>query len=33
VALADDHPIVLAGLRNLIETGSGLKLVGESATG
>ena len=33
VALADDHPIVLAGLRNLIETGSGLELVGESATG
>ncbi|HTO60268.1 MAG TPA: response regulator transcription factor [Bradyrhizobium sp.] len=33
VALADDHPIVLAGLRNLIETESGLELVGESATG
>lgn len=33
VALADDHPIVLAGLRNLIEAGSGLELVGESATG
>ena len=33
VALADDHPIVLAGLRNLIETGAGLELVGESATG
>ena len=33
VALADDHPIVLAGLRNLIETEAGLELVGESATG
>ena len=32
VALADDHPIVLAGLRNLIETEADLELVGEANT-
>ena len=33
VALADDHPIVLAGLRNLIETEADLELVGEGNSG
>ena len=33
VALADDHPIVLAGLRNLIETEADLELVGEANSG
>ncbi len=33
VVLADDHPIVLAGLRNLIEAESGLDLVGEATNG
>src|SRR5262245_13461407 len=33
VTLADDHPIVLAGLRNLIETEVGLELVGEGVSG
>ena len=33
VALADDHPIVLAGLRNLIETEPDLDLVGDATTG
>lgn len=33
VALADDHPIVLAGLRNLIETEPDLELVGEATSG
>ena len=33
VALADDHPIVLAGLRNLIETEADLELVGEANNG
>ena len=32
-ALADDHPIFLAGLRNLIEAESDLELVGESTSG
>jgi DNA-binding NarL/FixJ family response regulator len=31
--LADDHPIVLAGLRNLIEAEGDLELVGEATTG
>lgn len=33
LALADDHPIVLAGLRNLIESEADLVLVGESTSG
>ena len=33
VALADDHPIVLAGLRNLIETEADLELVGDANSG
>ena len=33
VALADDHPIVLAGLRNLIEAEADLELVGEGTSG
>lgn len=33
VTLADDHPIVLAGLRNLIEAESDLDLVGEATSG
>ena len=33
VALVDDHPIVLAGLRNLIESEAALIVVGESTGG
>jgi len=33
LALADDHPIVLAGLRNLIEMEPDLELVGEGTSG
>lgn len=33
IALADDHPIVLAGLRNLIEAEEDLELVGEATSG
>lgn len=33
IALADDHPIVLAGLHNLIESDAGLIVVGESTGG
>lgn len=33
VVLADDHPIVLAGLRNLIEIEPDLELVGEATSG
>lgn len=33
IALADDHPIVLEGLRNLIRAESDLDLVGEATTG
>jgi len=33
VALADDHPIVLAGLRNLIEAESDFELVGQGTSG
>jgi DNA-binding NarL/FixJ family response regulator len=33
VALADDHPILLAGLRNLIEAEADLELVGHAAAG
>lgn len=33
VVIADDHPIVLAGLRNLVQTDDGLELVGEATTG
>jgi DNA-binding NarL/FixJ family response regulator len=33
VVLADDHPIVLAGLRNLIESVADLELVGEGDSG
>lgn len=33
VTLADDHPIVLAGLRNLIEAEGNLDLVGEAGSG
>ncbi|MBI4276203.1 MAG: response regulator transcription factor [Rhizobiales bacterium] len=33
VVLSDDHPILLAGLRNLIEAEDDLELVGEAANG
>jgi len=33
VILADDHPIVLAGLRNLIQAEADLDLIGEAASG
>jgi DNA-binding NarL/FixJ family response regulator len=33
VVLADDHPIVLAGLRNLIEAETGLDLLGQATNG
>jgi DNA-binding NarL/FixJ family response regulator len=33
VALADDHPIFLAGLRNLIEVEEDLELVGQANSG
>ena len=33
VALADDHPIVLAGLGNLIEAEPDLELVGQGTSG
>jgi DNA-binding NarL/FixJ family response regulator len=33
IVLADDHPIVLDGLRNLIRTESDFELVGEAASG
>lgn len=33
VILADDHPIVLAGLRSLIQTADDLELIGEATTG
>ena len=33
VTLADDHPVVLAGLRNLIRGEVDLELVGEAASG
>jgi DNA-binding NarL/FixJ family response regulator len=33
VALADDHPIVLAGLRNLLQVEPDFELVGEAVTG
>jgi DNA-binding NarL/FixJ family response regulator len=33
VVLADDHPIVLAGLRSLVQATDDLDLVGEAATG
>ena len=33
VALADDHPIVLAGLRNLLETEEDIEVVGDAKTG
>ncbi|HXZ21270.1 MAG TPA: response regulator transcription factor [Pseudolabrys sp.] len=33
VALADDHPVVLAGLRNLIEAEADFDLVGEGVSG
>ena len=33
VALADDHPIFLAGLRNLIEVETDLELVGQGTSG
>ena len=33
IALADDHPIVLEGLRNLIRAESDLNLVGDATTG
>lgn len=33
VVLADDHPIVLAGLRNLIQAETDLDLIGEAANG
>jgi len=33
ITLADDHPVVLAGLRNLIREAADFELVGEAATG
>jgi DNA-binding NarL/FixJ family response regulator len=33
IILADDHPIVLAGVKALLEAADDLKLVGEAATG
>jgi DNA-binding NarL/FixJ family response regulator len=33
VVLADDHPVVLAGLRSLIDADAGLDLVGQAGTG
>ncbi len=33
IALSDDHPIVLEGLRNLIRAENDLDLVGEAMTG
>jgi DNA-binding NarL/FixJ family response regulator len=33
IVLADDHPIVLNGLRNLVEAESDLDLVGQASTG
>jgi DNA-binding NarL/FixJ family response regulator len=33
IVLADDHPIVLQGLRTLIGTGTGLSIVGETDNG
>jgi DNA-binding NarL/FixJ family response regulator len=33
VVLADDHPVVLAGLRSLIDADAGLELVGQAGTG
>lgn len=33
ITLADDHPVVLAGLRNLIQVEADLELVGEATTG
>jgi len=33
VALADDHPIILTGLGNLIEAESDLELVGQATSG
>jgi DNA-binding NarL/FixJ family response regulator len=33
IVLADDHPIVLAGLRNLIEPETDLEIVGEASNG
>ena len=31
ITLADDHPIVLAGLRNLVQAEADLDLVGEAS--
>jgi len=33
IVLADDHPIVLDGLRNLVRAEDDLELVGEAASG
>lgn len=33
ITLADDHPVVLAGLRNLVQAEADMELVGEAATG
>ncbi len=33
IMLADDHPVVRQGLRNLLETGTGFCIVGESGDG
>lgn len=33
VVLADDHPVVLAGLRGLVEAEAGLELVGQAGNG
>jgi DNA-binding NarL/FixJ family response regulator len=33
IVLADDHPLVLAGIRMVLESASGLKVVGEATNG
>src|SRR5687767_1220121 len=33
VALADDHPVVLAGIKALLQATPGMELVGEAVTG
>jgi DNA-binding NarL/FixJ family response regulator len=33
VVLADDHPVVLAGLRSLIQADPEIEFVGEATTG
>jgi two-component system response regulator DegU len=33
VLIADDHPVVCKGIRNLLETGAGISVIGEAHTG